>query len=312
MLLRANMHVLHEPYRSQFATMLRSPEASRDIHDDEPELAAGPRHVTDATRPVSDSFIRRELDRADMHRRRLIPLLAKVGRAERILDFGCGSGGTTIALALSESLSASEVIGTDLNAHAVAAARVRAEGCGVPTIAKFRAIEPGRLPFADGAFDLVVAVSVLEFITNAAGRQAMVEELARVVRPGGFVFIASPRPWLREYHTGRWLGDLRRPASCPWSSSARTIRRWLAGSELLPLSRELASLQHDSPLVRLLARMPFVHPLFPWATRWNKLLFRLPGSTHRSRRPTEPRHGSGSRDRRPHEAASRNSRGIVA
>jgi SAM-dependent methyltransferase len=271
------MHVLHEPYRSQFATMLRSPEASRDIHDgQQSELAAGPRHVTDATRPVSDSFIRRELDRADMHRRRLIPLLAKVGRAERILDFGCGSGGTTVALALSESLNASEVIGTDVNAHAVAAARVRAEGCGVRTIAQFRALEPGRLPFSDGAFDLVAAVSVLEFITDVAGRRRAVEELARVVRPGGYVFIASPRPSLREYHTRRWLADLRRPPSCSWSSSARSIRRWFAGWELLPLSRELASVAQDMPLVRVLARISLVHPLFPWATRWNKLLFRRP------------------------------------
>jgi SAM-dependent methyltransferase len=271
------MHVLHEPYRTQFATMLRSPEASRDIHDDpQSDLDARRLHVTGATPRVSDEFIRRELDRADMHRRRLIPLLAKVGRAERILDFGCGSGGTTIALALSESLSPSEVIGTDVNAHAVAAARVRAQGCGVQTIAKFRAIEPGRLPFADGAFDLVVAVSVLEFITSASARQDTVEELGRVVRPGGFVFIASPRPSLREYHTNRWLADLRRPASCSWSSSARSIRRWLAGWEHLPLSRELASLEHDTPLGRLLASIPFVHPLFPWATRWNKLLFRRP------------------------------------
>ena len=308
MLVRPSMHVLHEPYRSQFATMLRCPEASRDIHDGpQSALDAGPRHVTDATRSVSDSFIRRELERADMHRRRLIPLLAKVGRAERILDFGCGSGGTTIALALSESLSASEVIGTDVNAHAVAAARVRAEGCGVASIAQFRAIEPGPLPFADGRFDLVVAVSVLEFITNVAERQAAVEELARVVRPGGFVFIASPRPSLREYHTGRWLGDLRRPASSPWSSSARTIRRWLAGWQLLPLSRELASLQQDTALARLLARVSFVHPLFPWATRWNKLLFRRPESTALGRRPTEPRH-----DRPSHEAASRSSRGAAA
>lgn len=267
MLVRPNMHDLHEPYRSQFAAMLRSSETSRDIHgDQQPPLDPH----------ASDGFIRRELDRADMHRRRLIPLLAKVGRAERILDFGCGSGGTTAALASSPSLNPSDVIGIDVNPHALGAARVRAEGCGVASIVQFRTIEPGRLPFVDGAFDLVVAVSVLEFITNAAARKATVEELGRVVRPGGFVFLASPRPSLREYHTARWLADLRRPASSPWSSPARSIRRWLPGWELLSLSRELASLHRDTPLVGVLAGMAFVHPLLPWATRWNKLLFRRP------------------------------------
>jgi SAM-dependent methyltransferase len=278
------MHVLHEPYRSQFTALLGFPEASRDIHGDrlhspdgEPShLGDDQPHRTATAHHAFDEYIGRELDRADMHRRRLIPLLAKVGRAERILDFGCGSAGTTIALALSESLSPSEVIGVDVNSHAIAAARVRAEGCGVERIARFRTVEPGPLSFADGEFDLAVAVSVLEFITDAAKRRAAVEELARVVRPGGFVFIAIPRPSLREYHTGSWFGDLRRPRARPWSSSARHIQSWLADWELMPRTRELASLELENPFARLLARSSFVRALLPWATRWNKLLFRRP------------------------------------
>lgn len=277
------MHVIHEPYRSQFVTMLRSHAASRDIHDgEETDLA-------DDTSPVSEDFIRRELDRADMHRRRLIPLLTKVGRADRILDFGCGSGGTTVALALSESLAPSEVIGIDANPRTIPAARLRAEACGAGTIAHFRAIELGRLPFADGEFDLAVAVSVLEFITDSAHRRRAVEDLGRVVRPGGFVFIATPRPSLREYHTRRWLGDLRQSPSCPWSSTARRIRSWLPGWELLPLGGELASLARESPLVGLIGRASCVQALLPWATRWNKLLLRRPRSIELRSRPIEQR-----------------------
>jgi SAM-dependent methyltransferase len=51
-----------------------------------------------------------------------------------------------------------------------------------------------RLPFADGAFDRVIAAEVLEHIPNDA---AAVAELARVLRPGGTIAVTVPA-WLAE------------------------------------------------------------------------------------------------------------------
>jgi ubiquinone/menaquinone biosynthesis C-methylase UbiE len=71
-----------------------------------------------------------------------------------------------------------------------------------------------RLQFADGAFDVIVTHEVLHNIGNAAERETAVREIARVLRPGGRLFIGDVR------HTGRYiqvlqecgLEDLRRRA----------------------------------------------------------------------------------------------------
>ena len=71
-----------------------------------------------------------------------------------------------------------------------------------------------RLPFADGAFDVVVTKEALHNIYNAAERDTAAREIARVLRPGGRLFIGDVR------HTGRYfqvlgecgLEDLRRSA----------------------------------------------------------------------------------------------------
>jgi SAM-dependent methyltransferase len=51
------------------------------------------------------------------------------------------------------------------------------------------------LPFADGSFDLVISVAVLEHVRDPF---AAVRELTRIVRPGGRIFAAVP--FLQPYH----------------------------------------------------------------------------------------------------------------
>jgi len=60
-----------------------------------------------------------------------------------------------------------------------------------------------RLPFADGAFDVIVTHEALHNIGNAAERDTAVREIARVLRPGGRLFLGDVR------HTGRYLQVLR-------------------------------------------------------------------------------------------------------
>ncbi len=264
---------LREPYRSQFETMIRAGAADQDIHDSGLYRAAG-------SGQVDQAFVDRELERVDWHLRSLVPLLeGQVGQVNRILDFGCGTGGTTLALALAPRLAATEVIGIDANPSAIRAASLRGRGHGFSLDQlRFQHLPAGDpLPYEDGAFDLVVTVSVLEFITSAESRGRAVDELRRVVRPGGFLYIATPRPGVREYHTRRWLGDAVKAAGEPWSSPPWDVARWGRGWERISVGAQLAS--------RVSARLPWLPEALvarslgwalPYLSRWNKLLLRRP------------------------------------
>jgi SAM-dependent methyltransferase len=185
----------------------------------------------------------------------LVPLLERrIVRAPRILDFGCGTGGTSVALALSRLLP-EQVIGVDAGAPAVEAAAVRAAGYGLPTTRiQFVHVDAGEpLSFGAESFDLVIAVSVVEFITDAQRRRATVSMLRDVVRPGGHLFIATPRPGLREFHSGRFLGDLRHSPGQPWASAPGELAAWAEGWARVPL------------------------PIRDrWFTRWQRLFARKP------------------------------------
>lgn len=106
----------------------------------------------------------------------------------RLLDVGCGRG--AVASLLSERFD--EVHGVDADEEALATAAER--GVGVARADLDR--EP--LPFADGYFDAVVSLDVIEHVLDPA---TFVRELARVLRPGGKVYLATPNV--------RFLGYLR-------------------------------------------------------------------------------------------------------
>ena len=106
----------------------------------------------------------------------------------RILDAGCGTGGTLRALA---ELGAA--IGVDLHPRALALARERTAG---PLV---RA-DIGRLPFVSASFDAVVSVDVL-YHRRVGDDARAVAELARVCRPGGAVVLWLPAyDWMRSSH----------------------------------------------------------------------------------------------------------------
>ncbi len=157
---------MKEPYRSQFARLIREGVANRDIHDSA-GLGSYDAELSPSTF-ASDAFVERELSRVAMHSRSLCPtLVAHVGSSTRILDVGCGTGGTTVALALS-SLNAEEVIGVDANKAVLEASTVRALGYDLPPKrVRFLHVPAGsHLDFPTGYFDLATCVSVLEFIAT--------------------------------------------------------------------------------------------------------------------------------------------------
>jgi ubiquinone/menaquinone biosynthesis C-methylase UbiE len=114
---------------------------------------------------------------------RFIDALAGLPRNAHLLDFGCGSGDITRALAAEGFAMA----GIDLSSAMIATARRQSGTTGID----WAVAEPGAvaLPFADMAFDGALASSVLEYHPDPAAQLA---ELARVLKPGGVLVFTVP------------------------------------------------------------------------------------------------------------------------
>jgi SAM-dependent methyltransferase len=116
--------------------------------------------------------------------RRLAPLLTQFAHIEdgqAILDLGCGTG--QLSAVVAESAPTCAIAGVDRSPEYVAAARK-----GVPSPrAHFEVGDAQALRFADGTFDRVLSLLVINFVPDH--RRAF-REMIRVTRPGGIVAAA--------------------------------------------------------------------------------------------------------------------------
>jgi SAM-dependent methyltransferase len=153
------------------------------------------------------SFERDYVDVVDHHLESLLPRLTgyMAPEPQRVLDFGCGSGGSAIALTL--VYPRLFCWGTDVDADEVSIAGERAALYGVADRCDFRHVPPNeRLPFDDGFFDLCLCSSVLEYVVDRAARAFCVREMTRLIRPGGLMVISVPnRLYPFEIHSW-WRG----------------------------------------------------------------------------------------------------------
>jgi SAM-dependent methyltransferase len=99
-------------------------------------------------------------------------------REPRILDAGCGPGGNGAWLT-----QHGDVVGVDLSPDALAFVKARR-----PTTVPVRA-SVEQLPFASGAFDAIVGLTILYAVPDDA---RAVGELARVLRRGGALLLVEP------------------------------------------------------------------------------------------------------------------------
>jgi SAM-dependent methyltransferase len=161
----------------------------------------------------------------------------------RILDYGCGTGGSTSVYA-----SLGEVFGIEPDREAVSLTGARGGG-------RFCRAVGTQLPFRAAVFDAVVASDVLEHIEND---RVAVAEVVRVLKPGGaFVFSVPAHPWLFSEHDAALLHFRRYTRSalrCLMEESGLQIERlsyW--NTALFPvvclrrlLARRRAGAQADS------------------------------------------------------------------
>ena len=119
------------------------------------------------------------------------PLIARTERelllgfpidAGSVLEVGCGEGGNLVNL-LSGDTTAGTIVGLDLFKEKVAFAK------GKVTRARFVCGDALALPFRDHAFDAVLCRDVLHHLE---ARETALQELRRICKPGGVVWILEP------------------------------------------------------------------------------------------------------------------------
>lgn len=187
--------------------LARLPENDPLLAQDRRQAA---RIAAERARAASDAFLRdgadwdemRALDlpAAAMEQAMLAALPAHVGR---VLDIGTGTGRLLELLAE----RADSALGVDASREMLALARARLAERGLAARATVRQADMYRLPFADGAFDVVAMQMVLHYAEDPA---AAIREAARVLAPGGQLLLVDlaehDRAEIIARHAHRWPG----------------------------------------------------------------------------------------------------------
>lgn len=120
-----------------------------------------------------------------------------------ILDLGCGHGVGTLDAALRSPDR--RMLGVDIDAHKLVAARAAAARLGIEDRVRFVDAAPGDLPA--GPFDAVVMVDVAYLLT-APARAALLAELRARVAPGGVIVCKDTGRQPRAKYALGWLEEV--------------------------------------------------------------------------------------------------------
>jgi ubiquinone/menaquinone biosynthesis C-methylase UbiE len=104
----------------------------------------------------------------------------------RVLDVGCGDAGALIAFAE----KGAQCAGIECFDTSLERGRLRAADHGVEVDLRKGLAES--IPFPDASFDLVMLDNVLEHVTDRPGT---LREVRRVLKPGGLLYMVTPKPF---------------------------------------------------------------------------------------------------------------------
>lgn len=128
----------------------------------------------------------------DMNRRKGFVSACHV--ADHILDFGCGAGGLSVALA--EHFPNKHIHALDIGTHA--GTLIAASGLKID----FRHGNVLDAPFSDRSIDMVISRFVIEHTIHP---DTLIREAHRVLKPGGIIYLLYPQlllkvSWLTVFH----------------------------------------------------------------------------------------------------------------
>lgn len=138
---------------------------------------------------------------------RIKKLEGYVGSLEgkRTLSVGSGWGGFVVAA----SKAGANAVGVEPDVEEIAISKLRAKVRDVES-AEFIVSVGEHLPFKDNSFDFIECVTVLEHVKEP---QKVIEEMIRVVKKGGFVYILIPNYLypLEQHYKIHWIPMLPKP-----------------------------------------------------------------------------------------------------
>ena len=168
-----------------------------------------------------------------IYRKRLDIVLRWIGElaiptGEKVLEIGCGAGRCTVALAqrgyLIHAMDSVEGMLNSTQEHAIEA--------GVSSSVTTSLGDAHNLPFPDGSFGLVLAIGVIPYLQFP---QKGLSEMARVVRPGGFVLVTAGNRWRLNDVLDPWSSPPLQPAKKVIGAIFRRFRKARPDDSELPL-----------------------------------------------------------------------------
>ncbi len=129
---------------------------------------------------------------------RVLAETARIRSGERVLDAGCGIGGSSIWLARHHQ---ARVTGITLSQPQVIQARNNAERHGVDARVDFQQADFCAAPFADASFDVIWGI---ESICHALDKRAFVREAYRLLRGGGRLVCSDGYAKRRLFTEAEW------------------------------------------------------------------------------------------------------------
>lgn len=169
-------------------------------------------------------------------------------KAKSVLDVGCGGGLASEAMA---KLGA-RVTGLDLGEQTLEVAKLHALGSGV-AISYLRESAEEHSRTHEGGYDVVTCLEMLEHVPNPV---SVIDSLAKLVRPGGDVFLSTINRNLKAYLLAvvgaEYVMRLLKPGThtyerfikpselAHWCRDARLDLQDVAGIEYNPVTRHCA------------------------------------------------------------------------
>ncbi len=154
--------------------------------------------------------------------------LARRWQRGKLLNIGCAHGPD-----FPPFKNAFELYGVDYAAEMIKLARQYAVKNGFAV--DLQEADARDLSFPDEFFDFAIAIAVYHHIEDKAGRTQALQELYRVLKPGGEAFITVWNKWQPRF----WLK--KKNIMVPWKTKDKTLYRYyylFSYSELEKLARQ--------------------------------------------------------------------------
>ncbi len=142
--------------------------------------------------------------------------MKKVLKGKRVLDMGCGIGGTSIAMA--ERWEAGEFYGIDVNVDSISTANYYLSKHQMKIPFTFVQGYAEKMPFDDNLFDAIVSHDTLEHVRSL---KETLQECKRVLKPGGLAFLVFPS--IKLPLNGAHIGSATRTPFLEWFFSPNTL-----------------------------------------------------------------------------------------